>query len=350
MPLPAKFVTRIRSVEAAAIAGVAGAILTLLSLVMLNQTPSPVVGDAELTAWYDDAGNRTSVLVALTLAAFSSIVFLWFVAVMRRRIGEREDQFFATVFLGSAIVYVAVWLVAAAAITAPAVAVTLLDTSAVDVVRNDSRLRPRRRTAARCASTPPSRVRAGIDHHRPSHRCASTMGHRLRLRRGSRAPPHPDRRTLDRGRVPRVGSSSSSASCSSSALPPTTEATGTAHAVVSECSQPSKRTTLPERGPPSGIVRRQRSSTRAARCSCASTPTARADEQSRTGPPMNRPPRRPHATTTARSGPARKTVGDSRAKSNRRRPIEQHDAQDGRDRPIVPRFDRLNVWLVGPRR
>ena len=132
MPLPATAVTRIRSVEAAAIAGVAYAILALLSLMMLNQTPSPAVGDAELTAWYDDGGNRTSALVALTLAAFSSIAFLWFVAVMRRRIGEREDQFFATVFLGSAMVYVAVWLVAASAITAPAVAVTLLDTSAVD--------------------------------------------------------------------------------------------------------------------------------------------------------------------------------------------------------------------------
>lgn len=127
MPLSARNVTRVRSTESAAIAGVVYAVLTLISLILLNRTPSPAIGDAELMAWYDEGANRTSATAALTLASISAIAFLWFVAVMRRRIGEREDQFFATVFLGAAIVYVAVWLVAAAAIAAPAVAVTLLD-------------------------------------------------------------------------------------------------------------------------------------------------------------------------------------------------------------------------------
>lgn len=127
MPLSARNVTRVRSTESAAIAGVVYAVLTLISLILLNRTPSPAIGDAELMAWYDVSANRTSATSALTLASISAIAFLWFVAVIRRRIGDREDRFFATVFLGAAIVYVAVWLVAAAAIAAPAVAVTLLD-------------------------------------------------------------------------------------------------------------------------------------------------------------------------------------------------------------------------------
>ena len=37
----------------------------------------------------------------LYLGPFSGIAFLWFVAVIRDQIGEREDRFFATVFFGS---------------------------------------------------------------------------------------------------------------------------------------------------------------------------------------------------------------------------------------------------------
>ena len=64
---------------------------------------------------------------ALTLASFSGIAFLWFVAVIRRRLGDHEDKFFSTVFFGSGIAYVVVWLAGAAAFAAPAVAMTTLD-------------------------------------------------------------------------------------------------------------------------------------------------------------------------------------------------------------------------------
>ena len=46
---------------------------------------------------------------------FAGIAFLWFVGVLRDRIGEREDRFFATVFLGSGLLFVAMLFVAAAA-------------------------------------------------------------------------------------------------------------------------------------------------------------------------------------------------------------------------------------------
>ena len=41
-------------------------------------------------------------ILALNLVPLSGIAFLWFIGVVRDRIGEREDRFFATVFLGRA--------------------------------------------------------------------------------------------------------------------------------------------------------------------------------------------------------------------------------------------------------
>ncbi len=52
--------------------------------------------------------------VALNLVPFAGIAFLWFIGVMRDRVGEREDRFFATVFLGSGLLFVAMLFVAAA--------------------------------------------------------------------------------------------------------------------------------------------------------------------------------------------------------------------------------------------
>jgi hypothetical protein len=54
-----------------------------------------------------------------------------FVAVIRRRLGNREDRLFATVFFGSGIAYVAVWLVGAAVLAGPAIAMTMLDAAEV---------------------------------------------------------------------------------------------------------------------------------------------------------------------------------------------------------------------------
>jgi hypothetical protein len=54
------------------------------------------------------------VAVALNLVPFAGIAFLWFIGVVRARVGEREDRFFATVFLGSGLLFVAMLFVAAA--------------------------------------------------------------------------------------------------------------------------------------------------------------------------------------------------------------------------------------------
>ena len=45
--------------------------------------------------------------MGLYLVPFAGIAFLWFIGVVRDRIGEREDKFFATVFFGSGLLFVA---------------------------------------------------------------------------------------------------------------------------------------------------------------------------------------------------------------------------------------------------
>src|SRR5689334_18416660 len=51
---------------------------------------------------------------ALNLLPFAGIAFLWFVGVVRDRLGKLEDRFFATVFLGSGLLFVAMFFVSAA--------------------------------------------------------------------------------------------------------------------------------------------------------------------------------------------------------------------------------------------
>jgi hypothetical protein len=58
-------------------------------------------------AWLADPGSRSWVGLALNLFPFAGIAFLWFMGVLRNRIGELEDKFFATVFLGSGLLFVA---------------------------------------------------------------------------------------------------------------------------------------------------------------------------------------------------------------------------------------------------
>ena len=53
-------------------------------------------------------------VLALYLVPFAGIAFLWFIGVVRDRIGAAEDRFFATVFLGTGLLFVAMLFVAAA--------------------------------------------------------------------------------------------------------------------------------------------------------------------------------------------------------------------------------------------
>jgi hypothetical protein len=54
------------------------------------------------------------VSLALNLLPFAGIAFLWFIGVVRARLGEYEDQLFATVFLGSGLLFLAMLFASAA--------------------------------------------------------------------------------------------------------------------------------------------------------------------------------------------------------------------------------------------
>jgi hypothetical protein len=59
---------------------------------------------ADASAWTASTLGRASLAMRLTL--FAGIFFLWFVGVMRDRLGVSEDKFLATVTLGSALIFV----------------------------------------------------------------------------------------------------------------------------------------------------------------------------------------------------------------------------------------------------
>lgn len=88
-----------------AISGIAFSALYITSLVLLRLA---VPADpTEPGAWIGDPVFRNWVHIALNLVPFAGIAFLWFMAVLRNRIGLLEDRFFATVFLGSGLLFVA---------------------------------------------------------------------------------------------------------------------------------------------------------------------------------------------------------------------------------------------------
>jgi hypothetical protein len=90
------------SVESAALSGLGAAVLSALAVYLLGRQPGVSSSNEDLS-WYADFGNRFTVFLGLNLAGLGVVAFLWFMAVIRRRLGEREDQFFATVFLGSGV-------------------------------------------------------------------------------------------------------------------------------------------------------------------------------------------------------------------------------------------------------
>jgi hypothetical protein len=102
----------LRTPRAAAIAGIVFALLLGFELVILILA-SP--DDATRSGtWLTEHRHRAAVALAVNLVPFAGIAFLWFIGVVRDRIGDDEDRFFATIFLGSGLLFVAMLFVAAA--------------------------------------------------------------------------------------------------------------------------------------------------------------------------------------------------------------------------------------------
>jgi hypothetical protein len=109
---PVEADSSLKTPRAAGLAGVVFSVLLITALVLLRL--SVPTNPRMAGTWLTDSGKRTAVQIALNLIPFSGIAFLWFVGVLRDRIGQREDRFFATVFLGSGLLFVAMLFAAAA--------------------------------------------------------------------------------------------------------------------------------------------------------------------------------------------------------------------------------------------
>ncbi len=82
-----------------AVSGIIFSALYITSLVLVRLAVPADPKDPGI--WLADPTYRIWVRIALGLVTFTGIAFLWFMAVLRNRIGLLEDRFFATVFLGS---------------------------------------------------------------------------------------------------------------------------------------------------------------------------------------------------------------------------------------------------------
>ena len=104
----------LRTPRAAAIAGMVFSILLIISFWLLRTSVPSDPG--EIGLWLDTSSER--VLLALNLVPFAGIAFMWFLGVLRDRLGAKEDKFFATVFLGSGLLFLGMLFVSAAAMGA----------------------------------------------------------------------------------------------------------------------------------------------------------------------------------------------------------------------------------------
>ena len=100
----------LKTPRAAAIAGMMFSVLLLGALLLLrNSVPDD---PREPGAWLNSESN--TVALAINLVPFAGIAFLWFIGVLRDRLGASEDKFFATVFFGSGLLFLGMLFAAAA--------------------------------------------------------------------------------------------------------------------------------------------------------------------------------------------------------------------------------------------
>jgi len=102
---------RLTTPKAAAAAGIIFAFLIGTAFTLIRMAVPAYPADPNIT-WLEE--HSGTVTLALSLVPYAGIAFLWFIGVIRDRIGNYEDRFFSTVFLGSALIYLALIFAAAA--------------------------------------------------------------------------------------------------------------------------------------------------------------------------------------------------------------------------------------------
>ncbi len=97
----------LKAPRAGAIAGILFSILFIVSVVLIRLSVPDSPGDPG--TWLSHSPK--SISLALDLLPFAGIAFLWFMGVLRDRMGANEDRFLATVFLGSGLLFLAITFV-----------------------------------------------------------------------------------------------------------------------------------------------------------------------------------------------------------------------------------------------
>ena len=100
---------QLKTPRIAAIAGIIFAVLMSATLMLIRLSIPIDASDSGALL----AGQADKVSIALSLVPFAGIAFLWFIGVVRDRLGHLEDQFFSTVFIGSGLLYLGLSFVSA---------------------------------------------------------------------------------------------------------------------------------------------------------------------------------------------------------------------------------------------
>ena len=108
--LPTLTDRRLKTPRAAAVAGILFALLLITANVLIRLSIPPNPADGGI--WLEEQAN--TVALALSLVPIAGIAFLWFIGVIRDRMGQLEDRFFSSVFFGSGLLYLAMTFVSAA--------------------------------------------------------------------------------------------------------------------------------------------------------------------------------------------------------------------------------------------
>ena len=100
----------LKTPRSAAIAGIIFSVLYGTSMVLINLSlpHDPSAG----FSWLET--EVRTVTLALNLIPYAGIAFLWFIGVIRDLLSDMEDRLFATVFLGSGLLFLALTFIGAA--------------------------------------------------------------------------------------------------------------------------------------------------------------------------------------------------------------------------------------------
>jgi hypothetical protein len=98
---------RLTTPRAAAVAGVLFGLLFGAALILIR---SALPEGAQPGSQWLVAGS-THIRIAAAIMPFAGIAFLWFMGVVRDGLGSYEDKFFATVFIGSGLLFLAMMFV-----------------------------------------------------------------------------------------------------------------------------------------------------------------------------------------------------------------------------------------------